>query len=253
MKILTKKTSSDNLDKITQKKRKTRKKVIARSLLLVAFLLAINTFAWFTYISKVGVTLNGSVVNWDISFLEGTNIIKEIDIDITDMKPGMVPFEKEIIINNGGDIDAKLTYRIDSLTLLGQELLQDNQNETIDSIKNNYPFKLELSSTSNTIPVKGSARVKIGLKWDYEADEYYKLNNLYAYDSGVYYYTLMGNTYQVDNTVTEENFATKVASGLYLEKDNADSYWGYSCGKYETSTGKSCLHMKLVLNVTQAN
>lgn len=252
MRILTKK-SSDDLDEIIRKKRKSRKKVIVRSVLLVAFLLAINTFAWFTYISRAGVTLSGSVVNWDVTFLEETNVIKEIEIDITDMKPGMVPFEKEIVINNGGDIDAQLNYRIESLTLLGQELLQDNQDEAINSIKNDYPFKLELTSSSTIIPVKGSSHVKIGLKWDYEADEYYKLNNLYTYDSGVYYYTLVGSTYQVDNTVTAENFATKVASGLYLEKDDADSYWGYSCGKYETDTGKSCLHMRLVLNVTQVN
>lgn len=243
---------SDNTDALLER-RKARRKVVFRSVLLVAFLLIINTFAWFTYISKAGVTLSGSVVNWDVTFLEETNVIKEIDIDITDMKPGMVPFEKEIVINNGGDIDAKLNYRVESLTLLGQELLQDKQDETIGSIKNDYPFKLELSSSSDIIPVKGSANVKIGLNWDYEADEYYKLNNLYTYDPGVYYYTLVGSIYQVDNTVTEENFATKIANGLYLEKDDADSYWGYSCGKYENDTGKSCLHMRLILNVTQAN
>lgn len=243
---------SNNKDLISER-RKARKKVIIRSVLLISFLLIVNTFAWFTYISRAGVTLSGSVVNWDVTFLEENNVIKEINIDITDMKPGMIPFEKEIVINNGGDIDATLKYRIESLTLLGQELLQKNQAETIESINNSYPFKLELSSSSSTIPIKGSANVKLGLIWDYEGDEYYKLNNLYTYDPSVYYYTLIGNTYQVDNTVTEENFKTKVANGLYLEKDDVDSYWGYNCGKYENNTGKSCLHMRLVLNVTQVN
>lgn len=248
-----KKKLSNNIDETILKKRKSRKKVIIRSILLVAFLLAINTFAWFTYISRAGVTLSGSVVNWDVTFLEETNVIKEININIKDMKPGMVPYEKEIVINNGGDIDAKLNYRVESLTLLGQELLQENQTDALNSIKNDYPFKLQLDASSTVIPVRGSANVKIGLNWDYEGNEYYKLNNLYSYDPGVYYYNLMGNTYQVDNTVTEENFSTKIANGLYLEKDDADSYWGYVCGKYETETGKSCLHMRLELNVTQIN
>ena len=254
MKILKmKKKLSNELDETIQKKRKSRKKVIVRSVLLVAFLLAINTFAWFTYISKAGVTLSGSVVNWDVTFLEETNVIKEINVDIKDMKPGMVPYEKEIVINNGGDIAAKLNYRVESLTLLGQELLQGNQNATLESIKKDYTFKLLLDASSSVIPVRGSANVKIGLTWDFEESEYYKLNNLYSFDSGVYYYNLIGSTYQVDNTVTEENFSEKVANGLYLEKDDADSYWGYACGKYETETGKSCLHMRLVLNVTQIN
>ena len=73
---------SDNTDALLER-RKARRKVVFRSVLLVAFLLIINTFAWFTYISKAGVTLSGSVVNWDVTFLEETNVIKEIDIDIT--------------------------------------------------------------------------------------------------------------------------------------------------------------------------
>ena len=251
--LMMKKKLSNNSTNTIENKKSQRKKTIIRSTLLVAFLLTINTFAWFTYISKAGVTLSGSVVNWDVTFLEETNVIKEINIDIKDMKPGMVPYEKEIVINNGGDIDAGLNYRVESLTLLGQELLQDNQDTTLESIKKDYPFKLQLDVSSSTIPVHGSVNVKIGLNWDFEGNEYYKLNNLYSYDSGVYYYNLVGSTYQVDNTVTEENFSSKVANGLYLEKDDADSYWGYACGKYETETGKSCLHMRLVLNVTQIN
>ena len=235
------------------KRRKKRRKVIFRSVILIAFLLIVNTFAWFTYISKAGVTLSGSVVDWDVTFMEETNAIKEITIDITDMKPGMMPYEKDITIKNGGDVNARLDYKIESLTLLGQELTTPDIDETINSIKNDYPFQLKLDFSSTIIPVDASAGVKIALNWDYEANNYYKLNSLYDYDEGVYYYTLNGDTYQVDNTVTSTNFLEKIASGLYLEKDDADSYWGYACGKYEQATGKACLHMRLLLNVSQVN
>lgn len=244
---------SNNQQQIIQPKRKYRKKVIIRSIILIAFLLVVNTFAWFTYISRAGVTLSGSVVSWDVNFLEETNVIKEIEIEITDMKPGMLAYEKEIVINNGGDIDAKLSYIIESLTLAGKEIVQENQQALLNSIQNDYPYKLSLTASKEIISPKSSATVKIGLNWEYEGTEYYKLNSLYTYDAGVYYYTLVGNTYQIDNTVTEENFTSKVANGLYIEKDDADSYWGYSCGKYEYETGKPCLYMKLILNVTQHN
>ena len=84
---------SDNKEQ--NDKRRIRKRIIIRSLLLVSFLLAINTFAWFTYISRAGVTLNASVVNWDVTFLEETNVIREIVINVKDMKPGdTVPVTK---------------------------------------------------------------------------------------------------------------------------------------------------------------
>lgn len=234
-------------------KRKLRKKTIIRSILLIAFLFAINTFAWFTYISRAGVTLNASVVNWDVTFLEETNIIKEIDIDINDMHPGMIPFEKEIVINNAGDIDAKIDYKIESLTLLGKELVQENPEPILDYMKKEYPFKLELITSSDIIPVDDQVNVKISLNWEFEEDEFYKLNQLYTYDPTVNYYIIVGDNYQIDNTVTQTNFQEKLNSGLYLEKDDTDSYWGYTCGKYEQETGKACLHMKLELNVSQMN
>lgn len=245
------KKSSSQIGEVEQKRKKRRRKVIIRSVLLVAFLLAVNTFAWFTYISKAGITLSGSVVNWDVLFLEETNVIKEMNIDITDMKPGMVPYEKEIKVNNNGDVNAKLSYKIESLTLLGQDILQGNQTTALESLTKDYPFKTKIDMTTTTIPVRGSGSIKIGLNWEYEKEEYYKINQLYTYDAGVYYYTQVGNTYQIDNTVTQANFQSKVATGLYLEKDDADSYWGYACGQYETNTNQPCLHMRVVLIVTQ--
>lgn len=243
---------SDN--SLTIEKKKARKRVVIRSLLLIALLLVVNTFAWFTYISRAGVTLNGSVIDWDISFLNENGAVKDIQIDITDMKPGMIPFEYKIQIQNNSDVAANIKYDIKSVKLLGTELLQEGQEDQIEeSLKTEYPFVLELITEKDDIGINEMINFKITLNWDYQASNYYKLNNLYTYDAGVYYYTIVDDTYQVDNTVTEETFKEKVASGLYLEKDDADSFFGYACGKYEEETKSPCLQMKLDLNVTQAN
>lgn len=243
---------SDN--SLTIEKKKARKRVVIRSLLLIALLLVVNTFAWFTYISRAGVTLNGSVIDWDISFLNENGAVKDIQIDITDMKPGMIPFEYKIQIQNNSDVAANVKYDIKSVKLLGTELLQEGQEDQIEeSLKTEYPFVLELITEKDDIGINEMINFKITLNWDYQASNYYKLNNLYTYDAGVYYYTIIDDTYQVDNTVTEENFKEKVASGLYLEKDDADSFFGYACGKYEEEKKSPCLQMKLDLNVTQAN
>ena len=247
-----KKKLSDNL--VQPDRKKARKKVVIRSILLIALLLVVNTFAWFTYISKAGLTLNGSVIDWDISFLNENGAIKEVKVDITDMKPGMIPFEYDIQIQNNSDVAANIHYKIISAKLLGNELLQEGQEEAVtESLKAEYPFVLELTSDREDIQIGEMVSFKIALNWDYQASTYYKVNNLYTYDSGVYYYTLVDGTYQVDNTVTQDNFSEKVASGLYLEKDDADSFFGYTCGKYEDETGEPCLQLKVDLNVTQAN
>lgn len=247
-----KKKLSDNL--VQPDRKKTRKKVVIRSILLIALLLVVNTFAWFTYISRAGLTLNGSVIDWDISFLNENGAIKEVKVDITDMKPGMLPFEYDIQIQNNSDVAANIHYKITSAKLLGNELLQEGQEEAVaESLKTEYPFVLELTSDRDDIQIGEMISFKITLNWDYQASAYYKVNNLYTYDSGVYYYTLVDGSYQVDNTVTQDNFSEKVDSGLYLEKDDADSFFGYACGKYEDETGEPCLQLKVDLNVTQAN
>lgn len=250
MRKVKKLSSNENL----QDRKKLRRKIIIRSVLLVAFLLGINTFAWFTYISRAGVTLNASVVNWDVLFQDETNAIKDIHIEITDMKPGMLTYEKQIEITNHGDIDAKMGYIIKNATLLGKDIFQNKDTEQfLQQLANEYPFKLSLVTDKNLIVVGDTAHFSIQLDWEYEGNEYYKVNNLYTYDPSVYYYTLVGDTYEVDNTVTVDNFNEKIQSGIYLEKDDADSYFGYACGQYENSTGKPCLDLNVELNVTQIN
>ena len=237
----------------TPKRKKIRKKTMIRSVFLLLFLLGINTFAWFTYISRAEVSINGSVVSWDVNFLDENGAVEDMDIEITEMQPGMIPFEKKIEIVNNSDVGARFSYQINSVSILGIEILQRELNETIiNSLQNDYPFILRIIPGKTELAIGDATNFQVTMNWSYEEQEkYYRLNSIYSYDPSIYYYTFTNNTYQIDQTVTADNFASKVETGLYLAKDDADSFFGYQCGNYEQNTGQPCIKIGLELRVSQ--
>ena len=242
------------LDQPVNERRKSRRKTIVRSILLIAFLLIINTFAWFTYITKANLSLNGSVVSWEVSFLDQNSIVKDINIAITDMKPGMMQFSKTIDIVNNSDVAAKFTYKIKSVNFLGTEIFQGEETEEIkQKLEHDFPFTLKIIPGKQDLELSDTSSFQITMDWTYEEDKYFKLNSLYTYDPAVNYYVLINGTYQIDNTVTEENFQSKVQTGIYLAKDDADSFFGYACGNYEKNTKKPCMDIYIELEVSQRN
>ena len=242
------------LDQPVNERRKSRRKTIVRSILLIAFLLIINTFAWFTYISKANLSLNGSVVSWEVSFLDQNSIIKDINIAITDMKPGMMRFAKTIDIVNNSDVAAQFTYKITSVELLGTKIFEGEETETIkQKLEQEFPFTLKMIVGKQDLDLTDTSSFEVTMDWTYEEDKYYRVNSLYTYDPAVNYYVLANNTYQIDNTVTEDNFQSKMQTGLYLEKDDADGFFGYACGKYEADTNKPCMDVHVELEVSQKN
>ena len=240
------------LNQPVEQRRKRRRKTIIRSVLLIAFLLIINTFAWFTYITKANLSINGSVVSWEVSFLDQNSIVKDIDIAITDMKPGMMQFSKTIDIVNNSDVAAKFTYKIKSVEFLGTEIFKGEETEAIkQKLEQDFPFSLKIIVGKQDLDLTDTSSFQVTMDWTYEEDKYYKVNSLYTFDPAINYYVLSNNTYQIDNTVTSENFLEKMQTGLYLEKDDADSYFGYACGNYEMNTNKPCMDIHMDLEVSQ--
>ena len=95
---------------------------------------------------------------------------------------------------------------------------------------------------------------EINVNWLFENEilKYYRQDNAYTYEEEFDYYHLINNTYSkypLNNSIEYEN----IKNTLYLEKDDADSYFGMQCSLYEQSTNKSCLSIKLHLIVEQIN
>ena len=234
-----------------KKLQKSRKRMLLRSLLFALFLIGVNIFAWFTYVSKAGLQLEGNISSWDVEFNSNGKPTTKVDFYVSDMKPGMLDYNQKVIIHNLGEVSADVSYDIASLSIMGRDVDVSNKDEIIKRLNFFYPFSVNLNIDSVIIQPQGYTNFSASLSWDYENQEkFYQLDGLYDYNAEFNYYNLVDGKYVVNDSVTADNF-NELRNNLYLEKDDADSYFGYACGKYEKNTGKSCLAMKLVLKVIQ--
>lgn len=234
-----------------KKLQKSRKRMLLRSLLFALFLIGVNIFAWFTYVSKAGLQLEGNISSWDVEFNANGKPTTKVDFYVSDMKPGMLDYSQKVIIHNLGEVSADVSYDIASLSIMGRDVDTSNKDEIIRRLNSFYPFSVNLNIDSVIIQPQGYTNFSASLSWDYENQEkFYQLDSLYDYNGEFNYYNLVNGKYVVNDSVTADNF-NELRNNLYLEKDDADSYFGYACGQYEKNTGKSCLAMKLVLKVIQ--
>lgn len=234
-----------------KKLQKSRKRMLLRSFLFALFLIGVNIFAWFTYVSEAGLQLEGNISSWDVEFNANGKPTTKVDFYVSDMKPGMLDYSQKVIIHNLGEVSADVSYDIASLSIMGRDVDASNKDEIIRRLNSFYPFSVNLNIDSVIIQPQGYTNFSASLSWDYENQEkFYQLDSLYDYNGEFNYYNLVNGKYVVNDSVTADNF-NELRNNLYLEKDDADSYFGYACGQYEKNTGKSCLAMKLVLKVTQ--
>lgn len=234
-----------------KKLQKSRKRMLLRSFLFALFLIGVNIFAWFTYVSKAGLQLEGIISSWDVEFNANGKPTTKVDFYVSDMKPGMLDYSQKVIIHNLGEVSADVSYDIASLSIMGRDVDASNKDEIIRRLNSFYPFSVNLNIDSVIIQPQGYTNFSASLSWDYEIQEkFYQLDSLYDYNGEFNYYNLVDGKYVVNDSVTADNF-NELRNNLYLEKDDADSYFGYACGQYEKNTGKSCLAMKLVLKVIQ--
>lgn len=234
-----------------KKLQKSRKRMLLRSFLFALFLIGVNAFAWFTYVSKASLQLEGNISSWDVEFNSNGTPTTNVDFYVSDMKPGMLDYSQNVVIHNMGEVTAEVSYEIASLTIMGRTIDISNKEDTLTRLNSFYPFSVNLNIESVILQPKDYTNFNASLSWVYDSSEkFYQLDSLYDYDSSINYYSLVNGQYVANSLVTASNFE-ELRDNLYLEKDDADSYFGQACGKYEKNTGKSCLAMKLVLKVTQ--
>ncbi len=233
-----------------------KKKLLIRTFIYAALLLGINTYAWFIYFNKFDGNINANVVGWDVSFYDEETSMDSVSIDINQLYPGMSNYEKEITVNNKSDVEASFSYEIVNFQLFGETIeISDtlNSEELINMLSTYFPFSINFSQDKDLIAAQGdSAKFNISVTWPFESEnKYYKLNEYVTYDSSVKYYIYSNDNY-VETSVTASNFESKVDSGLYMESDDADSYWGERASKFKAlNSDDPCLSLKLNLNVTQ--
>ena len=235
--------------KVYDNLQKKKKAIKIRAFLMAGLLLAINSFAWFVFITDGTGKISADVINWDIAFLDEEGKSEMIDVEITDLYPGMPTFTKGIIIMNKSDLDAEFNCSVEKIIAFGEEYTTD---DLINSLEIEFPFKITFGYDNTELDKGDSLPFNVIVNWPFESDvQYYKLNHLYEYIKGINYYQLDGDTYN-EIEVSEENFEELVDSGLYVESDDADTYWGEKSVAFkENFPDDSVIRLKVKLTVSQ--
>lgn len=143
-------------------------------LLIFAILISVNTFAWFIYMNKVSSDLTVKVKSWNISFqFDNQTMTDYVNFNVTNVYPGMTTETQSLRVSNDGEVDAELSYEVEYANILGT--VYDTENGTITTsqltqkLANDYPFKINLSSTNNILSKNGSNEYfTVSISWDYE-------------------------------------------------------------------------------------
>lgn len=228
---------------------KRRKKIKFRSILLLVFLFGVNAYAWFVYMSNASVNLSSTVSSWNVSFLDGGEESKDLTIDTGNIYPGMDTFLKEFLIKNKSDTKASFEYKIENLNIFGEKI-EDDDLELF--LKEKLPFTLEIIPSKKELDKNDTVILDIKLDWPYESlEKYYKVIPLLEYQENFTYYTKTSDIYK-PAVINKTSYLDMVSEGLYLESDDADTYFGSKCDEYKTTTGsKSCLNFHIKLTVIQ--
>ena len=216
---------------------------------MAGFLLAVNTFAWFVFITNGDGKINADVIAWDIAFIDEESQTELLDIELEDLYPGMEVYQRYIIVKNKSDLNATFEYELLEISIFGKTYEADNLE---DALKNDFPFSIEFGHDKIALDKGDYLNFSSSVIWPFEADsDYVKLNKAYEYKDGTTYYTLENGQY-VEAYVYPMNFDSLLESGLYVESDDADSYWGEKSITYkeENPEGKA-VRLKVKLVVTQ--
>lgn len=148
------------------------KKVRLKTILLLAITIASNSFAWFIYTTEVKTNMDTRVREWKVTFdSNGEHVEKVITLNVKELYPGMNKYTEILTASNTGESKAKINFEIKEAKILGEDLLLLNMtnDELIEYLKTNYPFKIELSSSNGIIEISGKETVTINVYWDYES------------------------------------------------------------------------------------
>ncbi len=151
-----------------------KKRVKPKMLLILAITFSLNTFAWFIYANKVEGGIGAKVKAWNVLFeIDGQELSQNIDIVVEDLYPGK-HFTKDITVTNKGDTEAELSFEISSVTILGTtSKVEEGGTETSDSllnsIMNDYPFKIIPSVSNSILAPNTSEKFNLSVNWPFDS------------------------------------------------------------------------------------
>lgn len=163
------------------KLKQIKKRIRKRTLFFLVIALIANSFAWFIYTNKVSNSITTGVRSWKITFdQDGQDLEENVEFNFDDIYPGIDTQVKQIDITNNGEMTAYISYQIESIQIFDETYTKENytQEQLINILNNNYPFKLSFINSDTEIIVGQTGNFTATLNWpfesgDDEADTYY--------------------------------------------------------------------------------
>ena len=154
--------------------RHLKKRIKPKMILLLAITFSLNTFAWFIYANKVEGGIGAKVKAWNVLFeIDGEELSQNINLTIDDLYPGKT-YTKNITVTNKGDTDADFTFEIVSVNIFGatskvEEGGSITSDSLVNSLMNDYPFKISLSVTNPILVPNSSESFVLSVDWPFDS------------------------------------------------------------------------------------
>ena len=144
--------------------------------ILVFFTLVANAFAWFIYSQIVSVEISAGVKAWNITMNGEKDGVLTFTLD--DLDPGMQTYNETVTIANTGDLDARVTFTIHSITVMGETYTiesgtyQNNPTALQNFINTTYPFTISYTANDDVIVAEtGELVLNLSVVWPYESGD----------------------------------------------------------------------------------
>ena len=168
--------------------KKVIKKIKISHLVVLAVLLAVNSYAWFIYVNTVSSQVDVHVRAWKIDFVDGDDAITNyVDVTVDNVYPGMTTFTKEIEAYNYGELEANITYSVLEANIMGTSYVtqegkadagqtvlgtEPTSAQLVNQLANNYPFHITFALSSGSIQAEnGVASFTINVSWAYDSGD----------------------------------------------------------------------------------
>ena len=164
------------------------KKVSPFRLMFLIVLLAGNTFAWFIYTSRVDGAVQVHVKAWDVTFqADNTQVTSNVDVNVSDIYPGMDDYSYEITAYNRSEVSANLTYVLLEANVLGtlyvttegradrgEDPVQTDLTsaQLLNKLANDYPFSITFSISGSLLNAEdGEEDCVLEVEWPFEQND----------------------------------------------------------------------------------
>ena len=145
-------------------------KIYMIPIIFIATSFIFTTFAWFAYSGLRKVSTEVDVKAWYIELSKAGEVVtNDIVITLDDVYPGMETVDEIVNIENKGDSDAQLSYKVVSARILDSSISGDsleNNSFMTDTLSHDYPFHVNIDLSKNYISSHGdSSTFEVSVSW----------------------------------------------------------------------------------------